>query len=1082
MEKVPRKELMQLCTDHKIRTAGVKQDELIRLLQKKLQSPASTPPRMPKARSQMSSIESPPMSPKPKTHSRTSSTESLPTSPQPKVRSQLGVDPHTPPKDPRGKLAEKSSGTRSTGLGRSDRSLLDNPSRRNSSEQIRKEPSSDSGLPRKPTSTKTASTPAQKSPSDLLRKKASTSSVIGKLAQDRHSKPTDESSSRSRHVSFSEIGKPAQERRPRQGDGSSLRTRNNIEGPRQSARGTSLAGKRPGERSLGLSKINEARKPRTNADAYSEAATSPRASEAGDCASVIDNSDLCSVYSFCSVSEVATDAGQHNVEEDFDVDDGRSVSSEPASSFALRANRLTLRTSTLGSKMDQSVCSSWQTAHGRDFLDSSVKSSALNREGLKLTELAKDREDEFFHNLKDTDSLTRDATIPDTLLDSLAENPGKIIRAEGQKEEFEKLCMPDSSTTCSKENEIAASEGTKREHLHSSTSEKNEAALAAGPSASESEGNLSTEREISPPSKVEAITHKTEAAIKAGHSASKSGGNSSMEPAPGIAEIIQTSEAAIAARLPLSKSGVDLSMRREMLPPPGIETTTHTSETAIAADPSASESGGNLSMEREISPAPGISETIQTSEAAIAAGLSASESGNNLFKEREMSPSLESAAVVQTSEAALAPKTNNVDLASPSKVSDSFVATMDCQHEKNTEQNSNTVHSDVTCDEFNSDHPKVEHAVACTSTQERYTAPVVEKDAPVANPEHDYKTTVSLGIPQQHTEVTHPAAHVRPVIFVSQTLPATGEKALFDADCHKFDPGHQSIEQVIRDSNIYEVGNNTVLAPCALVANFESQDATSAPFGVYRQEIEMATCEVQHRNTDSFQVDFKFIGEQNFEKGSLIDCAMKLQRDRSFDDQEIGIFQAREEKDVRLNDLGECSISSAIRDEAPHSVVPHRKTDPSTTDRLGKDDSYGVAVVSVGKRSFTEYEPLLQPDILDTTSIAPVHVNLPESHIKPISFDSTIGYDPPEPQIMSFTTRSPDNEREDSDIKMRDGPCARDCGQLPDFNKDGRELKVNLLQDKRENIYQRLDIIQGHWCLAFFKAKILKTILVSGRT
>lgn len=83
---------------------------------------------------------------------------------------------------------------------------------------------------------------------------------------------------------------------------------------------------------------------------------------------------------------------------------------------------------------------------------------------------------------------------------------------------------------------------------------------------------------------------------------------------------------------------------------------------------------------------------------------------------------------------------------------------------------------------------------------------------------------------------------------------------------------------------------------------------------------------------------------------------MKFQRDWFFDDQEIGIFQVREEKDVRFNDLGECLIFFVIWDEVFYLVVLYRKIDFFIIDWLGKDDFYGVVVVSVGKCFFIEYE------------------------------------------------------------------------------------------------------------------------------
>lgn len=54
LHEIPRKELKQLCIEHNIRTAGVKHDDIVRLLRNKLYPPAADPPRSTKARGQTS--------------------------------------------------------------------------------------------------------------------------------------------------------------------------------------------------------------------------------------------------------------------------------------------------------------------------------------------------------------------------------------------------------------------------------------------------------------------------------------------------------------------------------------------------------------------------------------------------------------------------------------------------------------------------------------------------------------------------------------------------------------------------------------------------------------------------------------------------------------------------------------------------------------------------------------------------------------------------------------------------------------------------------------------------------------------
>ncbi|XP_024400166.1 uncharacterized protein [Physcomitrium patens] len=941
VEKLTRKELLQLCIENKIRTAGVKQDDLVRLLQHKLQSPASSRPRLIKTSSQTSTTEAPPMTSKPKAHNRTSSSESLPSSSQPMPRSrassteslhtsslpkgrvQLGTDSQTPSKDTRGKISVRNLSMRSAHQGGSQRSPVDDPFRKDSPEQSRKEASSISGLPLKPTLTKIASAPTQRSPSDLLRKKASTLSGIGKQVQERQPKQSDRSSVRSRDASLSGIGKQAQERRPKQSDSSSIRSRSNIGTPRQTTRSTSITGKHPGQRTPVALKINEAQKASSSADAYSEAANSPRASEAG----VIDNSDQCSVYSFCSVSEVATDAGHQYMDEDSDADDGRSVSSEPASRFVHRTNKFTPRTSTLGSRMDQGACPPWETVHERNFLDSSVKSSALNGQRSKYTEPTQDEDVDFSHFLRDTDSLLSDADNLDSFLDSSAVNPGNKSGAEGQRAESEQMRTLETSTSFCYGNETIPSAGASKDRSD------------------------------------DVIFYMSEAALPASHSASKS--------------------------------------------------------------------------------------------------------GDDLFTVHEMAPVSTSVEIDHTNEVVLPVKVAIGDSASQSKDSDPTVATMDVQHESKSDGVSDTLLPTiqktlfhVNCDEFNS----VEQAITSSSNNREDSGIIMaESDAPVEHLEHD--DTVSSGILVQEGDVVLAPNVVRPDIAVSVTVASTVEKPLLDVDCDKFDSGHQTVEQGVKDGKSNEENNNTAVAPEALPEHCQYTAVVTVPF---QQQVQIATSKEPCSIVDSNPAESKFSREESLALGALIDCTINPQESRNPDDSlEKVVSQTITEKHLCYGDFGDCPIPAFEEEPAASSVLPGN-TDHLIDDLPSKDHSTLSSVDTVENHSNTDDQLLSQLGLLNTSSVLPTCNNLPESSPRSNMTESMLGHIPPEPQIMSSQEHSPIKEQEDSDIKSSDGPCASDCGPLPDFNKDEHELKVGLLEERHKKgnslAMRRLPFSIFLWC------------------
>ena len=266
------------------------------------------------------------------------------------------------------------------------------------------------------------------------------------------------------------LSRQSQESRPQQSDGSSGKGSSNVDAQKPSIRSTPMSGKRPGERSV--LRINEAQKAQTNADAYSEAASSPRASEGDASATAMASSDLDS-QSFCSVSEIATDAGHHAMSEDSDNDDGRSVSSEPASRFI---SKLTPPRST-GSKLGRGVYSSWDSKHGSDSLDSSAIINGVNRQDSDLLAARDGEEIDFPYFLEDTDSLVGDTDGLDSFLDAGIGDPEDINRSDGYQIDLEQFRAPEVFTARHHGNDIIDREGSMRQEV--AVIYNNEAALTA---------------------------------------------------------------------------------------------------------------------------------------------------------------------------------------------------------------------------------------------------------------------------------------------------------------------------------------------------------------------------------------------------------------------------------------------------------------------------------------------------------------------------------------------------------------------------------------------------------------------------
>lgn len=442
LHELSRKELKQLCNEHNIRTAGVKHDDLVRLLRNKMYPPASDPPRLSKARSQAST--------------------------------DIQVSPKST-----SEVAEKTL-RRSTSQGRSRRSLVfaDDSSRDNTPERSTRELSPSAVLPQKSVLAKSNSTPARRS--DFLRKKVNT---------------------------LSGLGKQSQERRPQQGDGSSDKSRSNSDSQRPSIRNTSMAVKRLGDHPV--VKINETKKSQKNADAYSEPTSSPRASEGDASVTAMDSSDVGS-HSFCSVSEVATDAGNYAMSEDSDNEDGRSVSSEPASRFTSQINKLTPRRNT-GSKLGQGAHSSWHSEQGSDPLDPLARSNGVHGQDSNPS-ATHNGEEIFSYLLGDADSLVVDTDGPDSFLDAYIADPEDVNRADGHQVDLEQFRTPEMiSTAHCQEDDNIDREGSMGEEV--TTIYNNKAALTADHPEFALGDCLLEDHDAAPISEMEGVVHTSAAEL-----------------------------------------------------------------------------------------------------------------------------------------------------------------------------------------------------------------------------------------------------------------------------------------------------------------------------------------------------------------------------------------------------------------------------------------------------------------------------------------------------------------------------------------------------------------------------------------
>ncbi|KAG0570301.1 hypothetical protein KC19_6G152500 [Ceratodon purpureus] len=323
---------------------------------------------------------------------------------------------------------------RSTSQGRSQRSLVfvDDPSQEKAPERSRRELSPSPVLPRKPILTKSNSSSARRS--DFLRKKVSNT--------------------------LSGLSKQSQESLPQQSDGSSDKSRSNNGAKRPSSRNTSTAIKRPS--AVQVVKTNGVPKSQTNIDAYSEAASSPRASEGDASAIAMDSSDLGS-HSFGSVSEIATDAGHHAISEGSDNDDRRSVSSEPALRFPSQINRLTPRKSA-ASKLGRGVYSSRDTGHGRDSLDSSARSNEVLGQDSDPS-ATHDGGELFQYFLEDTESLVGETDGLDSFLDAGIADPEDINRTDGHQVDLEQFHTPETYTARYQEDDILDLEGRMKDEV-----------------------------------------------------------------------------------------------------------------------------------------------------------------------------------------------------------------------------------------------------------------------------------------------------------------------------------------------------------------------------------------------------------------------------------------------------------------------------------------------------------------------------------------------------------------------------------------------------------------------------------------
>lgn len=449
VQKLPRKELLQLCAENNIRTAGVKQDELVRLLQSKLHPPAADSSRF-----------------------------------STKTRSQISTN--SPIRSPRGK--EKSTektlptpGLTSQRRGLHSLVLVDDPSLKvspESSPRKNRHSPNPAVLPRKPIETKPNTPPAQRS--DLLRKKVNALTAVGKLQAQERSRlvqQSDGSSVRGRNnvAAAAPTGKQAQDRQPQRSDGAFVRSRSSstiIGAPKKSIRSASMEPvTRPGTgervKRNEASRFKAQTSPKLNA-AYLEAAAKrshPRASEGATSATAAagSRSDFNS-QNFDSVSEIATDAGHHVMSEDSDADDGRSVTSvasEPASRFVSQFHS---PRAIEGSKLGRGESPLRNSAHGRSSsFDSSKAPEGKGSDPSKAENLISPlflEDDTAFNFVGDTHEHEIHLFLNADIV-----TPEEINAAEGshQVQDFEQARTAEISTTdCQREDILVSEESLAR--------------------------------------------------------------------------------------------------------------------------------------------------------------------------------------------------------------------------------------------------------------------------------------------------------------------------------------------------------------------------------------------------------------------------------------------------------------------------------------------------------------------------------------------------------------------------------------------------------------------------------------------
>lgn len=296
VQRLPRRELLQLCADNDIRTAGVKQDDLVRLLQKKLHRPATDPSRVTTKTSSNLPISLP--------RGKEKSAEKTPPTPG-STTQRRSLRPLVLADDLSMQASPEASPTKN--------------------QQVSPTPS----VPPRKTIATTPSTPtAQRS--NLLHKNVTALTAIGKLQAQERARPGKQNDGRGRGITTAATA-PGAGKQAQQSDAASVRSRS-TSAPKKSIRSTSMEPvKRPGERvkRSEASRFKAQSNPKLNA-AYLEAAAKRSLASAASKAVSHYGSELGS-HDYDNVSEIATDAGHH--EDSGDAASVTSIASEPASRF-----------------------------------------------------------------------------------------------------------------------------------------------------------------------------------------------------------------------------------------------------------------------------------------------------------------------------------------------------------------------------------------------------------------------------------------------------------------------------------------------------------------------------------------------------------------------------------------------------------------------------------------------------------------------------------------------------------------------------------------------------------------------------